>query len=291
MGLFEALDTYRSVSPLSLLLVLRPPLLLLQVLLPVAAAPTPAAAVPLRFGRFHRLLRRRRPELLVRGVLEVVRVSVVAAEPAAGEEVGVVALERKEESVVLKKIKEIKERMGFFKIYLTASMMIRVPVVVPVVGAVVVFLLDLWCLWDRPVRVDVVVNQAGELARVRPPVVQGPWGRNEMLSYYMGNCTLCRAKNPARSLELCEDLAGEGAVRVVDEPGVDPALLLLRRLRHRLVLGQVRLRKIAIESRFFQLQKSFILYRISRERPWHRRQDVPLLLLLLLSPVPAHRRG
>ena len=113
MGLFEALDTYRSVSPLSLLLVLRPPLLLLQVLLPVAAAPTPAAAVPLRFGRFHRLLRRRRPELLVRGVLEVVRVSVVAAEPAAGEEVGVVALERKEESVVLKKIKEIKERMGF----------------------------------------------------------------------------------------------------------------------------------------------------------------------------------
>ncbi len=107
----------------------------------------------------------------------------------------------------------------------------------------------------------------------------------------MGNCTLCRAKNPARSLELCEDLAGEGAVRVVDEPGVDPALLLLRRLRHRLVLGQVRLRKIATESRFFQLQKSFILYRISRERPWHRRQDVPLLLLLLLSPVPAHRRG
>ena len=80
-----------------MLLVLRPPLLL-QVLLPVAAAPFPAA-VPLRFGRFRRLLRRRRPELLVRGVLEVVRVSVVAAEPAAGEEVVVVALERKEESV------------------------------------------------------------------------------------------------------------------------------------------------------------------------------------------------
>ncbi len=53
-------------------------------------------------------------------------------------------------------------------------MMIRVPVVVPVVGAVVVFLLDLWRLWYRPVRVDVVVNQAGELASVRAPVVQGP---------------------------------------------------------------------------------------------------------------------
>ncbi len=178
-GFVRAFNTYRSVSPLSLLLVLRPPLLL-QVLLPVAAAPFPAA-VPLRFGRF----RRRRPELLVRGVLEVVRVSVVAAEPAAGEEVVVVALERKEESVFLFFKKKIQRKSGFsFSIYLPAPVVVRVPVVVPLVGAVVVFLLDLWRLRDRPVRVDVVVNQAGELARVRPPVVQGPWGRNEMLSYY-----------------------------------------------------------------------------------------------------------
>ncbi len=75
-----------------------------------------------------------------------------------------------------------------------------------------------------------------------------------MLSY----AKLHSAKqNPARSLELCEDLAGEGAVRVVDEPGVDPALVLLRGLRHRLVLGQVGLRGRgkSIESCFFSYNK------------------------------------